>query len=190
MAIPFSQTLESRRYDIIRLFMIGMLVAVPFSVLWGYWFCTASIPVYETTDQFRISDNEVTRKTFPDTGWGGVRTQFVKQRKIIAVFPAKSAAHIVRHQQGYFFPETTGNKQGKAVPLTVFSVMPMPSGDKKVILLAEYSADQADPFANQQAGKVSITVDQTTPMKMLAQSSGLLKEKGFPLTFVSSGTPQ
>ena len=105
MAISFSQTLESRHYDISRLFMIGMLVAVPFSVLWGYWFCTASVPVYETTRQFSVSDNELIRKAFPRTGGGGMRTQSLKSRKIFAVFSAKAGKNITRYQQGYFFPE-------------------------------------------------------------------------------------
>ncbi|MCI5139621.1 MAG: hypothetical protein D3922_14695, partial [Candidatus Electrothrix sp. AR1] len=115
MAIFFSQTLESRHYDVSRLFMIGMLVAVPFSVLWGYWFCTASIPVYETTRQFSVSDNELIRKTFSRTGGGGMRTQSLKSRKIFAVFSEKAKKNITRYQQGYFFPETGKNKKAGAV---------------------------------------------------------------------------
>jgi hypothetical protein len=188
MPIAFSQTLESRRYDIIRLFMIGMLIAVPFSVLWGYWFCTASITVYETADQFRVSENEVVRKTFPGTGWGEMRTQSVRHRKIFAVFPEKSAAHIARHQQGYFFPKATHNKQARAIPLKVFHVMPTPSGSEEVVLLAESPANKPDPFVEQREGKVCIVVGQAPPIKFLARLSGVLKEKNLPVAFFSQKT--
>ena len=191
MAMSFSQTLESRHYDVSRLFMIGMLVAVPFSVLWGYWFCTASIPVYETTRQFRVSDNELIRKKFSRTGGGGMRTQSLKSRKIFAIFSAKAKKNITRYQQGYFFPETGKNKKAGAIPLTVFEIIPRHSGENdRVVLLAEYPADQTDPFADRTEGEVCIAVGQTTPMKILAQASGLLKEKTLPLAFLSQRTAQ
>ncbi|MCI5140751.1 MAG: hypothetical protein D3909_03285 [Candidatus Electrothrix sp. ATG1] len=191
MAIPFSQTLESRRYDISKLFMIGMLVAVPFSVLWGYWFCTASVPVYETTRRFRISDKEVIRNFFPRTGGGGMRTQSLKNRKIFAVFPAKAIKNITRYQQGYFFPEPGEDTKSGAVLLTVLDIIPGHFGKKdQVVLLAEYPVDQTFPFADRTEGKICIAVGQTTPMKILAQSSGLLQEKSLPVTYLSQRTAQ
>ena len=201
MAISFSQTLESRRYDISRLFMVGMLVAVPFAVVWGYWFCTASIPVYETSRQVRISDKELTRKAFSSRGGGGRRAQSLKNKKIFADFPAKAMKNIERHQQGYFFPEDGSNKQAGAVSVTVSEVVPV-SSDKsgqdgqqgqngqrgQVVLLAEYPADRADPFAGRTAGKICIAVGQTTPMKILARTSGLLQPERLPIAYHSQRT--
>ncbi|MCI5207343.1 MAG: hypothetical protein D3910_00775, partial [Candidatus Electrothrix sp. ATG2] len=157
----------------------------------GYWFCTASVPVYETTRQFRISDNEVIRKIFPRTGGGGMRTQSLKNRKIFAVFPAKAIKNITRYQQGYFFPEPGEDTKSGAVLLTVLDIIPGHFGKKdQVVLLAEYPVDQTFPFADRTEGRVCIAVGQTTPMKILAQSSGLLQEKSLPITFLPRRTAQ
>ena len=48
MAIPFSKPLESRRPDLFRLFIGGILLIAPLLVLWGWWLFSVSISVYET----------------------------------------------------------------------------------------------------------------------------------------------
>jgi hypothetical protein len=191
MAMYFSQALESRRHDISRLLMVGMLIAVPFAVLWGYWFCTASIPVYETSRQFRISEKELTRKFFPRTGNGGMRTQSLRTRKILAVFSTEAVKKIARHQKGYFFPNTGHTKQTGAVPLTVTQVVPVSyEGNNRVTLRAEYPVDRADPFADTTEGEVCIAVGETTPLKFLAQLSGLIEENTLSVAFLSQRTAQ
>ncbi|MGB5687078.1 MAG: hypothetical protein WBM35_14820, partial [Candidatus Electrothrix sp.] len=163
--------------------------------LWGYWFCTASIPVYETSRQVRVSDKELTRKAFSSTGGGARRAQSLKNKKIFADFSAKAIKNIERHQQGYFFPEDGSNKQSGAVSVTVSEVVPVPSDKSgqneqggQVVLLAEYPADRADPFAGRTAGKICIAVGQTTPMKILARTSGLLKPERLPVAYHSQRT--
>ncbi len=106
-------------------------------------------------------------------------------------FPQRQEKNITRYQQGYFFPEAEKNKKAGAVLLTVFEIIPRRSGkNDRVVLLAEYPADQTDPFAHQTEGEICIAVGQTTPMKILAQSSGLLKEKSLPIAFLSQRTAQ
>ena len=191
MAMYFSQALESRRYDISRLLMIGMLIAVPLAILWGYWFCTASIPVYERTRQLRISDNEFIRKVFPRTDGGGIRTRSLRTREILAIFPTKAMKKIARHQRGYFFPKTGSGKQIGAVPLIVTEAVPLSSeGKNRVTLLAEYPVDSADLFTDKTEGEVCIAVGETTPMKFLAQLSGLFEEKTLSVAFSSQRATQ
>jgi glutamine cyclotransferase len=56
MAIPFSQTLESRRPDIFRLFMAGILLTAPLAILWGWWLLTVPFPVYKTSLRNRMTN--------------------------------------------------------------------------------------------------------------------------------------
>jgi len=189
MAIPFSQTLESRHPDISRLFMFGMLLAVPLALAWGWWFLTTPIPVYENSDQIRIADNAPVRNSFSDNG-GAMRMRSLRSREIIAVFPEKSLDKIARKQQGYFFPEQTKGKQAAAIPVTVIGI---PRGfvrkTGEVILQAEYPADQPDPFLNlnRKQGTIRIAVDQITPARMLARSSGMHRDTD-PVSFVRRKT--
>ncbi|MCI5119485.1 MAG: hypothetical protein D3913_16420, partial [Candidatus Electrothrix sp. LOE1_4_5] len=89
MAIPFSQTLESRHPDPIRLLMFGMLVAVPLALLWAWWFLTTPIPVYESSTQIRVANTTSTVNRFSGKG-GAMRMQPLKYRTVTAVFPKKT----------------------------------------------------------------------------------------------------
>ena len=68
MAIPFSQTLESRHTDLSRLFMFGMVIAVPLALAWSWWFLTTPIPVYESSTRVHVSGNTLTKNSFTRNG--------------------------------------------------------------------------------------------------------------------------
>jgi hypothetical protein len=175
MAIPFSQTLESRHPDFIRLLMFSMVIVVPLALMWGWWFLTAPIPVYESSSQVHISDNTLTRTSFANSS-GARRTQLLRSRDITAVFPEESLDRFSRQQQGYFFPKLTKEKQRGGILVTIVEI---PRGfyrkTGKVTLQAQYPADQPDPFANLPltGGQVRVAVDRITPAHLLARVSGL-----------------
>ena len=187
MPVPFSQTLESRRPDLSRLFMFGMLLAVPLALAWGWWFLTTPIPVYESSTEVHVSDNTLTGNSFAGSG-GAMRVRSLRSRKIIAVFPQKSLDKIAGKQQGYFFPEPTKGKQDAVIPVTVVDI---PRGflrsTGEVTLQAEYPADQPDPFLNRKQGEIRIAVDRITPARLLARSSGLRRDTG-PVSFARRKT--
>jgi hypothetical protein len=190
MAIPFSQTLESRHPDISRLLMFGMLLAVPLALAWGWWFLTAPIPVYESSTQVHISDNTLTGNSFAGSG-GAMRVRSLRSREITAVFSQKSLEKIAGKQQGYFFPEQTKGKQAAAIPVIPVTVVGIPRGFARkageVTLRAEYPADQPDPFLNLKQRTIRIAVNQITPAQMLARSSGLHSDTG-PVSFARRKT--
>lgn len=194
MAIPFSQTLESRHPDLIRLLMFGMVIAAPLALMWGWWFLTTPIPVYESSTQVHIADNELVRNSFSGSG-GAMRIRPLKYRTVTAVFPEKSLDSISRQQQGYFFPEQIKNDQRRrgAIPVTVVDIpRGFLRGTGKVTLLAEYPADQPDPFADLPltGGQIRVAVDQITPAHILVNASGLRqdKEKSWPVSYARQKT--
>ncbi len=193
MAIPFSQTLESRHPDPIRLLMFSMVIVVPLALMWGWWFLTTPIPVYESSTQVHISDNTLTGNSFSGNG-GAMRMQPLKYRTVTAVFPEKSLDSISRQQQGYFFPEQAkDDHRCGAIPVTVVDI---PRGflheTGEVTLQAQYPADQPDPFAELPltGGQVRVAVDQITPAHILVNASGLRKnqEKNRPVSYARRRT--
>jgi hypothetical protein len=179
MAKPFSQTLESRHFDLSRLFMFGMLFAVPLALVWSWWFLTAPIPLYENGVQVRLTGKPQISRDFSGNG-GARRVRSLKSRKIVVVFPEQAAGKIFLGQRGHFFPATGKEKKSDPIPLTVVAI-PRASSPKpgEITLKAEYPADQPDPFVDRiEDARIRIGTGQTNPARILARSSGLRHDSG------------
>jgi len=170
MAIPFSQTLESRRPDFFRLFMSGILLTAPLVLLWAWWLFSVPIPVYKTSLQAHVTGNSRTKIKFSDKKGEAIRAQKFITRQITARFSEKSIQYLKRNQQGYFFPEQTTGRRGGGIPVTVVKVLDKSSSKAgQVILRAEHPLDRSATFADGTNGTVRIAVDYLAPVRILTR---------------------
>lgn len=114
--------MASRRADFFYVWVAAMLAAVISALMWGHWFFTSPITIYETSRKLRITDQESVRMRFPGKQQdGAVRMQSFRKRLILADFPPKALERIKPGQTAYVYVRDRIGERTLAVPATVIA---------------------------------------------------------------------
>ncbi|RKZ40011.1 MAG: hypothetical protein DRQ49_09810 [Gammaproteobacteria bacterium] len=180
MATPFSHTTRSLQNNNDFLSQAGLLVAILFAIMWGYWFLTAKITSYEVSQELYVTDKEKFFRQFSQ-GEGAKRVQTIRNRLIIAQFPQTALDNIQIGQDALI--RLDGDDK-LTIPATVINVR-QTAGKAIVELRAEIDATLPNPFEEGKGGKVRIEVEYVTPAILVLRASGM-----FTKTPSLSASPQ
>ncbi len=174
MASPFSQTMQSRRVNLLYVSLAGLICAIVLAVVWGHWFVTARITEYEISRKVAVTEYEaVTYKMLPKIPGGPKYEQGIRQRVVIAVFSPQALARIRVGQQAWLRLNRMDGTQTGTISSTVIEVRRQSRKKTgQVMLRSETLADEPDPFGDDMGGEVTIAVDYVTPAALLLRASG------------------
>jgi hypothetical protein len=178
MANPFSRTIRSLHTDSFYVSIAGLLVALTLAGFWGHWFFTATITLYETSQQVYVTKTEVITSEFPQDVPDGIqRIRNVRRRVIVAMFAPEALGSIRPNQAAFLHLKGKLGKQIGDIPAIVTNVSHFPGVvEGQVELLAMIDAGAPNPFEEGGGGEVKIEVEYITPAKLVMRASGLFVE--------------
>jgi hypothetical protein len=130
MATPFSRTIRSLQIDNYYISLAGLLVAILLLVIWGYWFFTAKIVFYESSQAVSVTGQEFLTHKFPKTDSQIIRAQVIRERLIIAEFPFEPPETIKVGQAAFIRLDGKVGKKTGPIPATVVNII-HPVGQEK-----------------------------------------------------------
>jgi hypothetical protein len=185
MATPFSRTIHSLQIDNYYTSLAGLLVAKLLLVMWGYWFFTAKITFFESSQAVSVTGKEFLTHQFPKADSQVIRVQVIRERLIIAEFPSESSETIKVGQAAFIRLDGKVGKKTGIIPATVVNII-HPVGQEKetVVLRAGIDAAAPNPFKEGRGGEVKIEVEHLTPATLVLRASGLQTETA-PVSYSS-----
>jgi len=185
MATPFSRTIRSLQIDNYYISLAGLLVAILLLVMWGYWFFTAKMTFYESSQSVSVTGKEFLTHQFPKMDSQVTRAQVIRERLIIAEFPSESPETIKVGQTAFVRLDGKVGKKTGTIPATVVNVIhPVGQEEETVVLRAGIDVAAPNPFKEGGGGEVKIEVEHLTPATLVLRASGLLTETA-PVSYSS-----
>lgn len=181
MASPFSETMESRRVDLFKMWRIGLIAAIALCALWASWFFSASFATVETSRVVRVTGQMTTAQQLEQRG-GAYFMRETKKHLVVAEFPVDTARRIAAGQRARVHVDSELGELAGAIPATVVRVAvvsakrPDRGADRqiaRVFVEAEIPMDGADPFTAGAGGVVHVQIERHTPADVVFGASGL-----------------
>lgn len=155
MAIPFARATRSLAADSFRYTLIALAVAILLLLAWGYWFTTASIRFYQTSEDVEIEDSGI----------------------VSALFAKEDSQVIVRGQHALFYPDGGIDGRITALAAVVTDVThKQQSGQAQVqLVLLDERRRVVGPLTGA-TGRVEIELEQLSPLQLVIRNSGFIKK--------------
>jgi hypothetical protein len=175
MATPFSRTIRSLESDNYYFSLIGLLIAIVLAMLWGYWFFTAKIVSYETSQDLQVTDEKMIIHQFPKKA--PLRVQEFHRRFLNAYFPLTTLSKIHPGQKAWVHLQGEYGQSIHPLPAKVARVLPA-WGTKPAHAVLQLDLDSSTNrlVETGMGGEVKIEVQEKTPAQFVLHAAGLLNK--------------
>lgn len=176
MPSSFSRTLRSLKHEKSTRYIaqIGLSITLVLALLWGNWFLTEPLLIYETSHEISVTSEEATVIQTPQNEAGAVRPRSLQKRVILAKFPSAAMERIQPGQSAFL--RLKGQEQ-RAIPAVVVEIMDAPTSKQGLVKLHTLlESAHYYPFTSEEQGEITIERIRGVPAHWILRASGLTIE--------------
>jgi len=175
MATPFSRIIRSLEDDNFYFSLLGLFIAITLAIFWGYWFFSAKIVSYETSQYLQLTDEKRMIRQFPSNG--PLRVQEISRRFLKAYFSPLTLRKIHPGQKAWVRLKEKYGQLIDPLPAIVMQVLPARESQPGYAVLQLDLDPSIDRLVESGVGgEAQIEVAQQTPAQLVLHTAGFLKK--------------